>query len=83
MDGKCLYLIPSEIQIAAPRVRSADDYCDDDCDDDYCSMCGGDGVVMLSDCGPSEWGEDCFSEEDRVVECPECRERDQAKIPAK
>jgi hypothetical protein len=45
-------------------------------EDDACLMCGGDGVVMLSECGPSEWGEDCFCEEDRVVTCPECRERE-------
>jgi hypothetical protein len=38
-------------------------------------MCGGDGVVELADCGPSEWGEDCFCEENRLVTCPECRER--------
>lgn len=48
---------------------------DADDDDDCCQMCGGDGVVMLSECGPSEWGEDCFCEDDRPIACPECRER--------
>ena len=61
-----------EASLAAPNGYAAgDDYDDDDC----CSMCGGDGTVMLSEYGPSEWGEDCFCEEDRVVTCPECRER--------
>lgn len=52
-----------------------------DWDDDYsyegptCGMCGDDGWIMLSDAGPSEWGEDCFCEVDRAIECPECRDR--------
>lgn len=53
---------------------SATDYDDDD---ETCGRCGGDGWVMLSECGPSEWGEDCFSEEDRAIQCPDCREREQ------
>lgn len=40
-----------------------------------CGMCGDDGWIMLSDAGPSEWGEDCFCEVDRPIECPECRDR--------
>ena len=63
----------SEAPFAAADGYAAGEYYDDD---DCCSMCGGDGVVMLSECGPSEWGEDCFCEEDRVVTCPECRERE-------
>lgn len=61
---------------------------DDDCfvDGPVCGMCGDDGWIMLSDAGPSEWGEDCFCEEDRAIECPECRDRrrfeaQQAKSP--
>ena len=60
---------------APASCYAAPDYEDYD-DEDCCPMCGGDGVVMLSECGPSEWGEDCFSEEDRLVTCPECRERE-------
>ncbi len=29
-------------------------------DDELCPMCAGDGIVELSECGPSEWGEDTF-----------------------
>lgn len=61
---------------------------DDDCsvDGPVCGMCGDDGWIMLSDAGPSEWGEDCFCELDRAIECPECRDRrrfeaQQAKSP--
>jgi len=48
---------------------------DDYSDDDVCEMCCGDGFVMLSECGPGEWGEDCFCEEDRAVMCPVCKGR--------
>ncbi len=55
-------------------VAICDDLADEEADD-ICPMCCGDGVVMLSDCGPSEWGEDCLAEEDDLVNCPECRRR--------
>lgn len=64
---------PGSVQ---PDCSAASEFDESDFDDDCCSMCGGDGVVALSDCGPSEWGEDCFCEEDRLVSCPECRERE-------
>jgi hypothetical protein len=56
---------------------AAPDYDDDDCNYDgpECYLCGDDGWIMLSDAGPSEWGEDCFCELDRPIECPECRDR--------
>ena len=38
-----------------------------------CGRCGGDGVIHLSEAGPSIWGEDCFCEEDRLIQCPTCR----------
>lgn len=41
-------------------------------DDDGCYQCGGDGYIMLSEAGPSEWGEDLFCDEDRAIECPNC-----------
>lgn len=41
-------------------------------DENICGTCGGDGMIMLSEAGPSEWGEDCFCEEDRLIDCPEC-----------
>ena len=64
---------------APTGYAAGDDRDDDHWDDeewDGCGMCGGDGIVMLSECGPSEWGEDCFCEVDRPVACPECRERE-------
>lgn len=56
---------------------AASDWEDDDCNYDgpTCGMCGDDGWIMLSDAGPSEWGEDCFCDVDRAIECPECRDR--------
>lgn len=38
-----------------------------------CSRCGGDGYVEYSD-SPDLWGEDCPSEENHLLPCPECRE---------
>lgn len=38
-----------------------------------CGRCGGDGVIHLSEAGPSIWGEDCFCEGDRLIQCPTCR----------
>lgn len=46
---------------------------DDDDDESPCSLCGGEGAIMLSDAGPGEWGEDCFCEVDRPITCPECK----------
>lgn len=59
-------------------------------DDDFtyegptCGLCGDDGWIMLSDAGPSEWGEDCFCDIDRPIECPKCRahRRHEAPRPA-
>ena len=38
-----------------------------------CPDCGGDGLVEYNDAGPSVWGEDCPSEENHLVTCPNCR----------
>lgn len=46
---------------------------DDDCD--VCDRCGGDGLIEYLDAGPSEWGEDCPSEMNHLIPCPECRGR--------
>lgn len=69
-----------EASLAAPNGYAAgDDYDDEGSQewDEPCGQCGGDGWIMLSDAGPSEWGEDCFCEVDRPIECPECREQRQ------
>lgn len=52
-------------------------------DPEVCGMCGDDEWIMLSDAGPCEWGEDCFSEVDRPIACPECRERERLKAGTK
>ena len=68
---------PSDPPVRSTECSAAPD-CDDgdyDYDDPTCGMCGDDGWIMLSDAGPSEWGEDCFCEVDRPIECPECRDR--------
>lgn len=36
-----------------------------------CLRCGGEGFLELVDCHEL-WGEDCLSEKNRLVECPEC-----------
>ena len=68
---------PAGASLAAPTGSAASDWEDDDCNYDgpECYLCGDDGWIMLSDAGPSEWGEDCFCELDRPIECPECRDR--------
>jgi hypothetical protein len=47
----------------------------DNCDGEgwECSRCGGNGFIELVD-APELWGEDCLSEENRLIPCPECRE---------
>ena len=52
-----------------------DDHLDDCIDDGVCPQCGGDGVIMLSEAGPSEWGEDTFCVEDEPITCPTCKGR--------
>lgn len=44
----------------------------DDLDRDTCERCGGDGSIEYMDAGPSVWGEDCPSEVNHLVECPDC-----------
>lgn len=46
---------------------------DDDCD--VCDRCGGDGVIEYLDAGPSVWGEDCPSEMNHLIPCPQCSGR--------
>lgn len=84
MESKTDSLTPATSESSAtapvrvqPDCSAASDLEDDDCNYDgpTCGMCGDDGWIMLSDAGPSEWGEDCFCEVDRAIECPECRDR--------
>lgn len=52
-----------------------------DADDDYwdgeeepsCPTCGGDGMIEYMEGGPEVWGEDCPSEMNHLVTCPNCR----------
>ena len=39
--------------------------------DHSCDRCGGDGFMEYYDC-PESWEEDCPSEKNHLVECPEC-----------
>lgn len=36
-----------------------------------CSRCGGEGFIEYND-APDLWGEDCPSEVNHLVDCPEC-----------
>ncbi len=68
--------IPASTPTAPVECSNDQDLQDDDDlhEGPICGMCGDDGWIMLSDAGPSEWGEDCFCEVDRPIECPECRD---------
>lgn len=47
---------------------------DDELDGDCCPRCSGEGWMMESDAGPSEWGEDTYcGPEDSTITCPECK----------
>lgn len=47
-----------------------DDYYDDD--ESHCPWCGGDGFSEYLDC-PEAWGEDCPSEANHLITCPQCK----------
>lgn len=43
----------------------------DDPAEDDCPTCGGDGTAEYIDC-PEAWGEDCPSEVNHLITCPNC-----------
>ena len=46
----------------------------DDCEGKpACPTCGGDGTIEYMEGGPEVWGEDCPSEMNHLVTCPNCR----------
>jgi hypothetical protein len=49
-----------------------DDYFDGESEPSCCT-CGGEGFIEYNDGGPEVWGEDCPSEENHLVTCPNCR----------
>ena len=56
-------------------------YGDDDCDSDgdwlndlTCERCDGSGSIEYAE-NPDVWGEDCPSEKDHLVTCPDCQGR--------
>ena len=51
----------------------------DEDDNEVCDRCGGDGFIEYADAGPSEWGEDCPSEMNHLIPCPECRRREEVQ----
>ena len=72
---------PESAEQNGVAVRSSAWLEDADLDGPECGLCGDDGFIMLSDAGPGEWGEDCFCEEDRPIECPECRRHKSSNDP--
>ena len=48
-------------------------------DEPSCPDCGGEGMVEYNDAGPSVWGEDCPSEMNHLVTCPNCKGSGQLK----
>jgi hypothetical protein len=56
-----------EIQRAAEEIE--DEWFDED---GICPWCGGDGIAEYLDC-PEVWGEDCPSEPNHLIVCPQCR----------
>lgn len=51
-------------------ILEEDSWDDGDIGDD-CPRCGGEGHIEYMECA-EEWGEDCPSEENHLVVCPEC-----------
>ena len=45
---------------------------DDDTDHLTCDRCAGEGGLEYSQAGPDVWGEDCPSEMNHLVTCPDC-----------
>lgn len=56
------------------QVSAAEDeeWFDEDGQDDECPDCGGDGFAEYLD-HPEAWGEDCPSEPNHLIVCPNCR----------
>lgn len=48
------------------------DYDEGPDDEASCPWCGGDGVAEYLEC-PEAWGEDCPSEENHIITCPQCK----------
>ena len=66
-----------EVQAQIDTYR--DLYGDDDADYDHdywdeerCYRCGGEGLIEYAEGGPEVWGEDCPSEVNHLVTCPDC-----------
>jgi len=45
---------------------------DDDLLSTDCLRCAGEGFIEYLEAGPDVWGEDCPSEENHLVTCPDC-----------
>lgn len=53
-----------------PNFEDDADFYDPDCGE-FCSRCGGEGFIEYMD-APDTWGEDCPSEENHLITCPDC-----------
>lgn len=66
----------AEVQAQADAYREMygedDDRWDDYDDRECCHRCGGEGFIEYAEAGPEVWGEDCPSEVNHLVTCPEC-----------
>jgi len=52
-----------------------EEFDDDDFDalgEPRCPWCGGDGVAEYDEC-PEAWDEDCPSEKNHLITCPQCK----------
>lgn len=69
---------------SAALVCWADDFSDYDGDDEdnRCERCCGEGLVEYND-APDTWGEDCPSEVNHLVRCPDCRGTGEQRRPNK
>ena len=69
-----------EVPLAAAHGSADfDDYPEQYWDEEEtCEMCGGDGVIEYLD-HAEVWGEDCPSDQNHLLPCPECRRRELAE----
>lgn len=67
-----LLKVKAEAEAYREMYGDYDDWDDDHGDPDRCDRCGGEGVIEYAEAGPEVWGEDCPSEVNHLVTCPEC-----------
>ena len=63
-----------------PVMPEWPDSFDGEDEDNRCERCCGEGFVEYND-APDTWGEDCPSEVNHLVTCPDCRGTGEARRP--